>query len=580
MCVNYSAANINYLWGHLIVEELVRNNVTHFCISPGSRSAPLTVAAAGHAGTETIICLDERGAAFYALGYARATGKPAALICTSGTAAANYYPAIVEAHQSDIPVIILTADRPPELRESGANQTIDQVKLYGNFVHWFFEIPCPHESLAPEFVLTTIDQAVNASQYGPVHLNCMFREPLAPDEQSVDPVYLANLKNWQNENDPYTVYSQVHSFPGERDMDSIGKKINEDKNGLIVIGQGMNHEDSIEILQLAHHLNWPVFADISSGIARNVKNQSVVNYFDLLLLNEQFRQHAYADLIIQFGKPPTSKRLLQFIKDIHPQKYIVVEQTSRRFDPDHRVTTRLNCRPANFCKRITEMAGSDGKSERNETLKQFDRISHDIVSSFCSESLSEISVAHFIAQDIRSDTGLFLGSSMPIRDMDMFASFSNPAIHIEANRGASGIDGTLASAAGFAKGIGKAVTVLIGDIAALHDLNSLSLIQKSEVAVHVVIVNNDGGGIFSFLPIARFSDVIDYFTTAHGFDFSAAAKQFQLSYEHIDTTSKFRKQYQKISSEKRSSIIEVPSDVEINRNSHQIIQNKFTELRL
>lgn len=382
MCVNYSRANINHVWGHLIVNELVRNNVTLFCISPGSRSAPLTVAAAEHPSTETIICLDERGAAFYALGYTRATGRPAALICTSGTAAANYFPAVVEAYQSHLPLIILTADRPPELRDSGANQSIDQVKLYGNYVRWFFELPCPDAAVAPGFVLTTIDQAVNAAKTGPVHLNCMLREPLAPDGQSVEQGYLDSLKNWQSGSDPYTTYPPFLTLPQKHDMDMIGTKIKDINNGLIIVGQGVNHADSIDIVRLAQHLNWPVFADICSGITRKVGNQSVINYFDPLLMNEQFSQLAHADTVLQFGKPPTSKRLLQFAKNIRPKNYIVVEKTSQRFDPAHHVTARLSANPGELCKYIMETVQSNGESNRFGMLQQFDQIGHDLVSAF------------------------------------------------------------------------------------------------------------------------------------------------------------------------------------------------------
>jgi 2-succinyl-5-enolpyruvyl-6-hydroxy-3-cyclohexene-1-carboxylate synthase len=342
----------------------------------------------------------------------------------------------------------------------------------------------------------------------------------------------------------------------------------------------VSSEDSIDIIQLARHLNWPVFADICSGITRKVGNQSVINYFDLFLMNEQFNQLAHADMVLQFGKPPTSKRLFQFIKNIRPKDYIVVEKTSKRFDPDHQVTTRLSAHPGALCKYIMEMAESNGDSSRIRMLERFDQIGNDIVNTFCTDSLSEISVARFISQDIPAGCGLFLGSSMPTRDMDMFASFGNPEVYVAANRGASGIDGTMASAAGFAKGLGKSVTLLVGDIAALHDLNSLSLIKKSDTAVHVIIVNNNGGGIFSFLPIAQYPDVFGYFTTSHGLDFSAAANQFDLPYIRIDTVSAFRKHYKNVSSENRSSIIEVPSDIQINRKNHQEIQNKFMELRL
>ncbi|HLP60036.1 MAG TPA: 2-succinyl-5-enolpyruvyl-6-hydroxy-3-cyclohexene-1-carboxylic-acid synthase, partial [Candidatus Deferrimicrobium sp.] len=224
----HEAPNLNYIWSELIIEELIRNGVNLFCIAPGSRSAPLTVAAARHPKARTVIHYDERGLAFYALGYASVTRRPVALICTSGTAAANFFPAIIETSKKKLPLILLTADRPPELRETGALQTIDQIKMYGNYVRWFVDLPVPDPQIKPETLLTTIDQAVFRSQDplpGPVHLNCMFREPLAPNATGFDArIYLESIDHWLKGNHIYTAYTKGNArtdFSHEKRLLSI-----------------------------------------------------------------------------------------------------------------------------------------------------------------------------------------------------------------------------------------------------------------------------------------------------------------------------------------------------------------------
>jgi 2-succinyl-5-enolpyruvyl-6-hydroxy-3-cyclohexene-1-carboxylate synthase len=213
---------VNQLWAYLIIEELVRNGIDYFVISPGSRSTPLTVGVAQNSSAQHIICVDERSAAFHAVGYARATGKPAVLICTSGSAAANYFPAVIEAATDGVPMIILSADRPPELRQTGANQTINQVNLYGAYPNWQFDLPCPTAEIEPKMVLTTIDLAVSRSQQSPsgvVHLNWMFREPLAPTDAPID--IPASLRQWQKSEAPYTRYARKLTIPAAVEIQSL-----------------------------------------------------------------------------------------------------------------------------------------------------------------------------------------------------------------------------------------------------------------------------------------------------------------------------------------------------------------------
>ena len=237
-----NTANINILWGSLIIAELIRNGIDYFCISPGSRSAPLATAVAQNQRARYLICFDERGAAFHALGYGRATGRPAALICTSGTAAANYYPAIIEASADNIPMLVLTADRPPELHESGANQVIDQPNLYGKYLNWEFDLPCPDEKIPPQFVLTTVDQAVFRSRRkpgGPVHVNCMFREPLAPFSEPIGNDYLQLISDWERKTEPLTKYEIAGVKPESSILKEVSDIIDHAKRGIVLAGKKM-----------------------------------------------------------------------------------------------------------------------------------------------------------------------------------------------------------------------------------------------------------------------------------------------------------------------------------------------------
>jgi len=262
--------NLNTLWGKLITEELLRNGIDYFCISPGSRSTPLTAAIARNKKARKIIYFDERGSAFHALGYAQAKGIPAVIVTTSGTAVANLFPAVIEAYQNKIPMIILTADRPPESLEVGANQTINQTNIFGKYVKWYFCFPCPDKKISPKMVLTTIDYAVYLSlnnPSGPVHINCMLREPLEPDEfdnQDSQDVYLKDIKNWMKNYRPYTAYSiSATTIESRETLGTISEIIKTEKRGLISVGRLKNNNETKAVLDFVRKVNWPVYADIT-----------------------------------------------------------------------------------------------------------------------------------------------------------------------------------------------------------------------------------------------------------------------------------------------------------------------------
>ncbi len=576
MSDKYQYLNINHCWGSLIIEELVRCGVEYFCLAPGSRCSPLTVAVAQQKGIRSVVHFDERGLAFHALGYVSAVKKPAVLICTSGTAAANFLPAIIEASKKKLPLIVITADRPPELRQTGAVQTIDQVGLFGKYVKWAFDMPCPDINIKPAVVLTTIDQAYYQAlrnSAGVVHLNCMFREPLAPVKSGADlSAYIDGLKSWHKAKGPYTQYAAGVELGVLTDLKNTATRINALKNGLIVVGKigGLDEQDAV--LDFAKHLGWPVFADISSGLRLGHRDTSIVHYFDQILLSPP---RVRFDGIVHLGGRITSKRYYDFIESQSPAEYITVLNHALRNDPTHQVSLRVESRPINFCQAIKPMLKTRPASTALKQLRKANVLMDKVIENFFSGDacLSEPKVARLVSQLIPQGSGLFLSNSMPIRDMDFYADFKGQAVYVNGNRGASGIDGLIASAIGYAQGLGKPVTLMVGDLAALYDLNSLAMLRDADVPVIAVVLNNGGGGIFSFLPINQFKGGFEkYWGTPHSYTFANAAAMFELNYAQPQDDAQFTAAYAQAQKSRTSTIIEVITSRDENVRLHQGLQ--------
>lgn len=381
-------SNINSLWGCLIIEELIRNGVDYFVISPGSRSTPLTVAVARNPHAKSIICFDERGAAFHAIGYARATGNPAAIISTSGTAAANYFPAAIEASVDTVPIIVLSADRPPELRQTGANQTIQQFNIYGQYIRWQFELPCPDEKIPPQMVLTTINQAVyqaRKSPCGPVHLNCMFREPLAPTDAHIDEVYLASLNRWQEQQKPYSQYTPPILLPDAVNNKSLADIINQTERGILAVGRLKSDVESKAVSELAEKLKWPVFTDVQSGIRLKSPIPNVINYFDQILLTDCFSAIQPLETVLQIGSRIISKSFLQLLEKHQPKNHVAVIDDPFRHDPAHTVSFRIEASITQFCELLFSSAGEFQNPYWVTQLKrQSQLVNQSIDEFFCS----------------------------------------------------------------------------------------------------------------------------------------------------------------------------------------------------
>ena len=581
----------NRLWAELLIGELVRQGVGLFVLSPGSRSTPLVLAVAA-SGALHVVHYDERGSAFCALGWARATGRPACWITTSGTAVANGLPAAVEADADGVPLVLLTADRPPELRESGANQTIHQPSLFAPYVRWRFDLPPPSADVAPAFVLTTAAQAVHRSlaPAGPVHLNAMFREPLVPaDGVTVEGAGLQDaltrwpeLRRWHRHDKPYTRYATTRPIPDDRAVSDLAARISDIDRGLVVLGK-TDRPDVVDAAgRLAARLGWPMLPDIASGARIGQTDSHRIAHYDLALGSKRFRDAYGPQAVLYIEGRLTSKRLLAFLDSARPALYGVVRSDANRFDPTHRVTDRFQADPVAFCNTLCDRLATpspDRPSLDRAWLDGWQRaseaIAHGLEHTLGEDgALSEPGVARSVSVGTPAHHGLVAAASMPIRDLDRFASGQGDVRRVTANRGASGIDGTVATAAGFARGLEAPVTLLIGDLALLHDLNSLALLQDGP-PVTVVVVNNDGGGIFSFLSVAGQTEVFEpFFGTPHGLHFESAAQLFGLEYTCPGTAGAFEEAYRSAMRREVSSLIEVQTVREENKRLHDRLEQE------
>ena len=573
--------NINVLQASLIVEECFRNGIDTFFLSPGARCSPLTLAVARHPDVRVVQHFDERGLAFAALGYARATGRPGVVITTSGSAVSNLHPAVTEAFMDAQPMLLLTADRPPELRDTGANQTIDQVRHFGNQTVWHQDIPCPGPQISPSVILTTLDLALHHARRGPVHLNCMFREPLGPQPDRTDAeAHLLPVAPWLHNNQPYTAYREPALDLDELSAVELEDLLASQSRVMVIVGGGLTESEALAVLQLAAKRQWPVISDVCSGLHFGPQRGGVIRHIDSLVTSEGFPEDLQPGIVLQFGPRFLSKTLLQALSATPLTAWIHVSDREGRFDPLHRLTHRFCLEIDRFCMQIERTSSPAPRTEWRQTWLRMDREIDHVFSEALDnrDRITEPGVLRAISKWMPNLHGLYLGASMPVRDMNRFAARNPHHIHVAANRGASGIDGTIASAAGFARGLNRPVTLALGDLTALHDLNSLALLSIQRVPVILVILNNRGGGIFHFLPMADSSPEFEtYWGTPHKWTFEHAAAQFGLPYAKPKTMDEFTDTYRDALDSAVSCIIEVETDRRQNLADHQALAKALTQ---
>ncbi len=556
--------NHNYFAARLMIEELVRLGVRAIGVAPGSRSSPLAEAAAAHPGLDLIVHPDERGLGFYMVGRARGGFYPTAVLVTSGTAAANLFPAVAEAHHAGVPLIVLTADRPHELRDCGANQATDQVKLYGPFVRRFIELPPPDENVEPGFILAAVDDAVRAATAdppGPVHLNCLFREPLAPVARAYPRrALLRALGGWPVSGAPWVRAAQPSESRAIELPSALVDSIRAQRRGVILAG-ALPPTAARAAADLAAHLGWPLLPDIQSGLRLGVEEPAIISHADLLLCARRFAREAASGCLLQFGAGFVTRRFLDCAAAARPAPRILVSAFPRRMDPAHGAALRIVADPAAVA-RALRTALPPAPARAAAPLRAWTdasaRVERELARRFAGAEWSEPRIAWDLARLIEPSGAWFLGNSLPIRMAATFASARGACVPVAASRGLSGIDGQVAAAAGFAAGVGRPVTALLGDLTLLHDLNSLALLRGNAQPVVVVVINNDGGGIFSLLPIADSARHFErVFAAPHGLRFRDAARMFGLRYAAPDAPAALARAWRAAARSGESAILEV-----------------------
>ncbi|MBG1264467.1 2-succinyl-5-enolpyruvyl-6-hydroxy-3-cyclohexene-1-carboxylic-acid synthase [Nostoc commune] len=527
--------NINQLWAYILTETLKRLGLTCAIICPGSRSTPLAIAFAQQAPEiEAISILDERSAAFFALGQAQATGRPVVLVCTSGTAGANFYSAVIEASYSRVPLLILTTDRPPELRDCHSGQTVDQLRLYGNYPNWQTELALPSADLGMlaylrQTVIHSWERAQTPTK-GPVHLNIPFRDPLAPLPDGTDLSYLRSQFH------PEDFFAGIaNPCPMSYAPFPIPQEWKECDRGIIIAGvaqPSQPQEYCRAIAQLSQTLKWPVLAEGLSPVRNYAElNPYLISTYDLILRNQQLAKQLAPEMVIHVGEMPTSKELRSWIDATQPRRW-VIDKSDQNLDPLHGRTThlRISVEDIKIEERNLSFSSDYGKKWCDAETKV--RLAVDQTMGKIDEII-ESKAAWLISQILPPGTPLFIGNSMPVRDVEYFWKPNNLGVRSHFNRGANGIDGTLSTALGIAHRQQSSV-MLTGDLALLHDTNGFLIRNKFVGHLTIVLINNNGGGIFEMLPIAKFDPPFEeFFGTPQDIDFAQLCVTYNVQHELI-----------------------------------------------
>ncbi|QBP40586.1 2-succinyl-5-enolpyruvyl-6-hydroxy-3-cyclohexene-1-carboxylic-acid synthase [Paenisporosarcina antarctica] len=553
---------------HTIVQTFLQAGVQDVVISPGSRSTPLAYAFSQTQAFNTYMQIDERSAGFFALGLAKVKQNPVLLLCTSGTAAANYFPSIVEANYARIPLIVLTADRPHELREVGAPQAIDQVHLYGNHVKWSVDFPLAdgYKETIP-FVERHTGRAVTlakAAPMGPIHINIPFREPL--------------LLDFDYEVQPSTYQQSISGsiVASQSSIKLVEEMIVNTKRGFIIVGELSGDFSKQDFWTFAKSLQWPIIADALSQLRTEVPEgcqHLLIDQYDALLKSENFKKTVNPELVLRFGAQPVSKPLSLFLKEYRPAVYIVIDENPLFRDSLGVATHHIHSIPQVFWNEVNQV-------QINETLNiwtQANSIATEHIERYIDEQQDEGAFAGKLFNLLPDGSDLISGSSMPIRDVDTFFNQTTKDIAIYANRGTNGIDGVVSTALGIQQARKRPATLLIGDISFLHDSNGLLVSRFHETDLTIVVMNNDGGGIFSYLPQSKEETYFEkLFGTPTGLTFDSIATMYQAEYFAVDSKETFEDAFttRKLTDLR---IIEVKTNRQENVIAHRHLWSGITE---
>jgi 2-succinyl-5-enolpyruvyl-6-hydroxy-3-cyclohexene-1-carboxylate synthase len=570
--------NPSTLWAQIFVEELARAGLRHVCIAPGSRSTPLTTAFAGHPAMTVYSLLDERGASFFALGLALAEGQPAALVCTSGTAAANFHPAVIEAFYAQVPLLVLTTDRPPELRHSGANQTVDQVKLYGDHVRWFVDVGLPENEPADLTLRALRTLACRAlavaagSPPGPVHLNFPFRKPLEPTPLAGARLEPQAATSWQGRSDrqPFTRLSRGQLNPTPDQIELLAGSIRQARHGLIVCGPRCPGGDFPRaVTRLARLAGYPILADALSGLRFGPQTRLaeglICGAYETYLQPDQLAGWQPPELMVRIGAMPISANLGALLAQQSACRQIAIDGSGIWQDETHTLSHLVWADPAITCHRVAAQLEAAPPAARDEhwpaRFAQAEKKARQTFEQKLSETFFEGALLAEVVDMLPPESLLVVASSLPVRHLDQFAGPQPKPLRVLANRGASGIDGTIATALGAAAVAGQPLVLVCGDVAFYHDLNSLLALRRCGVKATLVLINNNGGGIFQRLPMAQFDPPFtELFVTPHDLRFEPVARMFGAAYAAVDTLVDFRREFQRSITAQDSRLIEVLTD--------------------
>lgn len=519
----------NEQWATLIVKELIHHGVRTFCIAPGSRSTSLVMAAASHPLAETVVHYDERGLGFHALGIAKGSRQPVAVIVTSGSALGNLLPAVMEAYHDHIPLILLTADRPPELRDTGANQTTHQVGIFGKFVSYERDLPCPDPNIPQTVVGRIMAQGMShalSEPKGPIHFNCMFRKPFFRGEDT-PPLTLAGSHRLVSHAE--TTLTLGKPTLSSREYERIADELSAYEKGIILVSGTHPIEDPEKLYALARMLQWPIFTDILSSLRTDGGGYATIPYHDLILKTIGGHEDYAPDAILQIGDRFISQKLMDWIATKKPPVYCHLSPHSVCKDSIHAITRRVSTNLTQFLDQFPSYLSGRSPSSWLETWKELGEHTEKGITSFFKEhdALSEPHLFHAL-KDLEGFS-FFFANSMSIRNGECFFYPQEKGGGVYGNRALSGIDGNIATAAGIARALETPLIACIGDLAFLHDLNSLPLIK--ERSLKLIVINNNGGDIFTFLPIHQKKELFEtYFQTPHHLSFEQAARLFEIEY--------------------------------------------------
>lgn len=552
-----SVSSFNRRWATVILEALTRHGVRHICIAPGSRSTPLTLAAADNPAFIHHTHFDERGLGHLALGLAKASREPVAVIVTSGTAVANLYPALIEAGLTGEKLILLTADRPPELIDCGANQAIRQQAMFATHPTQTLSLPRPTRDIPARWLVSTVDNAVGSLRQGALHINCPFAEPLYGEMDNADLDWQQALGDWWQSDKPWLRAPAELVSPKQRDWFFWRQK-----RGVIVAGR-MSAAEGKRVAEWAQTLGWPLIGDVLSQTGQPLPCA------DLWLGNARaVTELQQAQIVVQLGSSLTGKRLLQWQATCEPEEYWLVENREGRLDPAHHRGRRL-------VSGITEWLDLHPAEKRKPwatAIPELSRQAWALVEQH-SEQFGEAQLAHRIRHCLPEQGQLFVGNSLVVRLIDAFSRL--PAGYpVYSNRGASGIDGLISTAAGVQRATAKATLAIVGDLSALYDLNALALLRQASAPFVLLVVNNNGGQIFSLLPTPP-REREQFYLMPQNINFEHAAAMFSLKYQRPQSWAELDMALNSAWSKPGATLIEV---IVNDSDGAQMLQNMLAQV--